>query len=256
MLSLTRGILAFAAVAAGMYAVGCAALFAMQRSLLYYPPQGVAPDDVTLTLTGTGERILVSVRVNPGTRAVIYFGGNGEDVSRSMATLERAFPAESIYALHYRGYNGSGGSPSEKAIVADAVALFDRVHSTRPNIIMIGRSLGSGVAVQVASLRPVERLVLVTPYDSIQEMAARRFPYFPIRWLLLDKYESWRYAPRVTAPTQLLAAQYDEVIPWSSTDALYRHLPHGLATLTVVPDAGHNTISDVSEYPSLLRGTP
>src|ERR1035441_3098913 len=78
----------------------------------------------------------------------------------------------------------------------------------------------------------------------------------PRRWLLLDKFESWRYAPQVTAPTLLLAAEYDDIIPSASTRLLYAHLPKLLATLIVVQDAGHNTISDTSEYVGLLRGTP
>jgi pimeloyl-ACP methyl ester carboxylesterase len=77
-----------------------------------------------------------------------------------------------------------------------------------------------------------------------------------VRWLLLDKFESWRYAPQVTAPTLLLAAEYDDIIPSASTRLLYEHLPKSLATLIVVPDAGHNTISDTSEYVGLLRGSP
>lgn len=84
--------------------------------------------------------------------------------------------------------------PSEVALVADALALFDRVYAEHPHVVVGGRSLGSGVAVHVASLRPVARLVLVTPYDSLYGIAARQFPYVPVRWLLWDTFESWRYA--------------------------------------------------------------
>jgi pimeloyl-ACP methyl ester carboxylesterase len=252
-----RGILILTAIAAVMYAGCCAVLFAMQRSMIYYPQRGFAAhDDATFALAIDGARVLVSTRANPGPNAVIYFGGNGEDVSQSIPTLQRAFPDSSLFALHYRGYNGSTGAPSENVLIADALVLFDRVHTNHPRVVMIGRSLGSGVAIHVASVRPVERLILVTPYDSLQEIAARRFPLFPVRWLLLDKFESWRYAPLVSAPTLLLAAQYDEVIPRASTEHLYKCLPKHLATLSIIPDAAHNTISDTTEYISLLRGTP
>jgi uncharacterized protein len=249
--------LIFLAVAALMYVVACAALFAMQRSLIYYPQHGLPPhDDSTLALAVDGIRVLVSTRANSGPNAVIYFGGNGETVSESIPTLQRAFPDSALFALHYRGYNGSTGAPSEAALIADALALFDQVHKDHSPIVLIGRSLGSGVAIHVASLRPVARLVLVTPYDSLQDLAAQRFPFFPIRWLLLDKFESWRYAPHITAPTLLLAAQFDEVIPRASTELLYQHIPKGLASLIVVPDAAHNTISDTTEYVSLLSKPP
>jgi pimeloyl-ACP methyl ester carboxylesterase len=72
----------------------------------------------------------------------------------------------------------------------------------------------------------------------------------------LDKFESWRYAAHVSAPTLVLAAEYDEVIPRANTEFLYNRLPRSLTTLIVVPDAGHNTISDTTEYTELLRGTP
>jgi uncharacterized protein len=257
MLAIARGILIFTAIAALMYVVACAALFAMQRSLIYYPQRNFSGRaDTTFVLPVDGARVLVSTRADSGPNAVVYFGGNGEDVSQSIPTLQRAFPDCALFALHYRGYNGSTGAPSEAALVADALVLFDRVHEDHPHIVMIGRSLGSGVAIHVASVREVARLILVTPFDSLQEIAAQRFPLFPVRWLLLDKFESWRYAPNITAPTLLLAAQFDEVIPRASTDLLYKHLPKHLATLIVIPDAAHNTISDTAEYIPLLRGTP
>jgi pimeloyl-ACP methyl ester carboxylesterase len=121
--------------------------------------------DTTLPLIVEGARLVVSSRTEPGQNAVIYFGGNAEDVSESIPTLQRAFPDTSLFALHYRGYNGSTGSPSETALIADALLLFDRVRVTYPHIVMIGRSLGSGVAIHVASMRPVERLVRV-PMDD------------------------------------------------------------------------------------------
>ena len=87
-------------------------------------------------------------------------------------------------------------------------------------VVVIGRSLGSGVAVQVASARPVARLILVTPYDSLEEIAAMNYPVFPVRWMMLDRFDSGRHAAKVTAPTLLIAAERDEVIPRASTDRL------------------------------------
>jgi pimeloyl-ACP methyl ester carboxylesterase len=107
----------------------------------------------------------------------------------------------------------------------------------------VGRSLGSGVAVWLASRRPPSRLILVTPFSSLQEIAAGQFTYFPVTWLMLDKYESWRYAPQITAPTLILQAENDEVIPGASTRALAAHFRKGLVTYQVVPGVGHNTLS-------------
>lgn len=243
------------ALAALIYAALCLVLFLAQRSFIYYP-QPQSPGHATLTLEVDQARVVVNTRLLPGSDAVIYFGGNAEDVAYSLSALAEAFPKRSLYALNYRGYGGSTGTPSETALVADARVLFDHVHADHPNITLIGRSLGSGVAIHIASERPVERLVLVTPYDSLVTIAASQFRYFPLRWLMLDKFESWRYAPKVTAPTQLIAAQNDEVIPLSSTEALLKRLPPSLARLTIIPAVGHNTISGSPQYVPLLRGTP
>ena len=122
-----------------------------------------------------------------------------------------------------------------------------------PNIIVMGRSLGSGMAVRLASRRPVARLILATPFESLSGLAAAQFPYFPVRWLLMDKYESGRYAPSVTAATLIIVAERDEVIPRWSTEQLYARFPKGAATITVIPGGGHNTLSESPLYLEALR---
>lgn len=246
-----------AAVVALVYLGLCGALFLFQRNLIYFPqPGSPISGATTLTLPSDQGQVLVTARQHGGPHALLYFGGNAEDVSHNFPSLSAAFPDYALYLLHYRGYGGSSGKPSEAALFADALALYDKVRPEHQNIIVVGRSLGSGVAVHLASLRPVARLVLVTPYDSLQELAAQQFPYFPVRWLLLDKYESWKYAQQVTAPTLVIAAENDEVIPRASTEALYWRFRSGVASLKVVAGAGHNTISESSEYMPLLRGVP
>ncbi len=254
---MSRTLLTFAVVAALAYLGCCALLFAFQRSLIYFPQPPSAVDGASkFTLPTDGAQVLVTARQRNGPDAVIYFGGNAEDVNFSLPSLSSAFPAHAIYLPHYRGYGGSPGKPSETALVTDALALFDKVRTEHPNIVIIGRSLGSGVAVQVASLRRAEKLVLVTPYNSLQELAASQFPFFPVRWLLLDKFESWRYAAQVTSPTLIIAAEHDEVIPRTSTETLHAHFRIGVSTLRIVAGAGHNTVSESKEYVSLLRGMP
>jgi pimeloyl-ACP methyl ester carboxylesterase len=248
----TMSIILFLGLAA--YAAACLALFLLQRSFIYFPPAQAAiqaPDISTMTVPGAV--IKVSERPRPGNKAIIYLGGNGEDVSASLPLLDAAFPDHALYLLHYRGYTGSTGKPTEQALVADTLLLFDRVAASQAEVVLIGRSLGSGVALQVASLRPVHKLVLVTPYDSIAELAARQFPYFPVRWLLQDKYESWRYAPRVRAPTLVLAAEHDEVIPAWSTARLLSRFGRGVAIQKVIRGAGHNSISDGAAYLAVLE---
>ena len=243
------------ATATFIYLGVCGALFWFQRSLIYIPqPRSNASTATMLTLPVDGAEVVVTVRPHSGADALIYFGGNAENVSYSLPSFSTAFPDHALYLLHYRGYGGSSGKPSEAALFADALALFEKVRADHQNITVVGRSLGSGVAVLLASLRPIARLVLITPYDSIEELAISQFPYFPVRWLLLDKFESWKYAAKVTAPTLLIAAEHDEVIPRTSTNSLYTHFRPGVASLKVVAGASHNTIAESPEYIPLLKG--
>jgi pimeloyl-ACP methyl ester carboxylesterase len=241
-------------LALAAYAAACLALFLLQRSFLYFPPSKASVQaPVTSTLAVPGAVLNISERPRTGNRALIYLGGNGEDVSASLPLLDAAFPGHALYLLHYRGYAGSTGKPTEQALVADTLLLFDRVAATHPEVVLVGRSLGTGVALQVASLRQVHKLVLVTPYDSIADLAARQFPYFPVRWLLQDKYESGQYAPRIVAPTLVVTAEYDEVIPAWSTARLLSRFRHGVATFAVIKGAGHNSISADPAYLAALQ---
>lgn len=237
-----------------VYSVLCALLYFFQRSLIYFPqPEANSKNTNVIHVTVDNVNLNI-ITAKPGnTGAIIYFGGNAENVGLSVPELAAAFPDKAIYAMNYRGFGGSDGTPSEEGLVKDAFFLFDHIRKNHRDIIVIGRSLGSGIAVQLASKRQVHRLILVTPYDSIQNIAAGRFPAFPVRWLLKDKFESWRYAPKISAPTTVIAAEFDEVIPLKNTRNLLDSFPQGIATLIVVHNTGHNSISGNREYINALR---
>lgn len=237
------------------YAGLCAALFAFQRSLIYFPqPRADNGPASSITLALTTEKIVVSVRPHPGPKALIYLGGNAEDVAASLPLLSAAFPEHAIYLLHYRGYGGSSGKATEQALHADAEALFDHVQRQHPELTVVGRSLGSGVAIRLATRRPLQRLVLITPYNSLQEIAAAQYPWIPVRWLLSDTFESWRHAPAVTVPTLVLLAEHDQLIPHASTERLLAHFKPGIARRVVIAQSDHNSILDRVDYQQLLRG--
>lgn len=241
------------AIAALAYAGVCIAMFIFQRSLIYYPqPRGVDTPDSKMTLKVDGAELVVSVRPLAGGKAIVYFGGNAEDVSQNLHSFSRNFPDHALYLLHYRGYGGSTGTPTEQANHADAASLFEIVRAQHTDITVIGRSLGSGVAVRLASERPVSRLILITPYDSIEEIAASHYPYLPVRFLLRDRYESGKYAPNIKVPTILLAAENDEVIPRTSTEKLFGRFGKGVASLKTIAGAGHNDLETKSEYFEIL----
>ncbi len=252
-----RPVLTIAAIVALLYLGGCLLLFAFQRSLLFMPhPASSLPRGASaFAFDSGGVKLRVTSRELRTQAAVLYFGGNAEDVHLSFPDLENAFPDRTLFLMHYRGYGGSAGEPSEKGLVADGLALFDRVQADHSEVTVIGRSLGSGVAVQIAAARPVSRLVLVTPYYSLAEIGAKHYPIFPVRLLMRDPFDSWRYAARVTTPTLLLAAERDEIVPPASTRALLATFRPGVATLRMIEGVGHNTIQESPHYVVALAGS-
>lgn len=177
--------------------------------------------------------------------AVIYFGGRSEEVSWLVRDSGRLFPGMAVLAVNYRGYGNSDGEPAEQLMVDDGRLLFDwlaeRHHVDARRVAVVGRSLGSGVAVQVAMERPVHSLVLITPYDSILAIAKRRFRAVPVEYVLRHRFESVKYAPSLTAPTYVLRAASDDVVPHSHTDVLVSKLGK-LHLDEIIPDSDHMNI--------------
>lgn len=251
---MTRTVLILLAGVLLLYAAACLLLYLFQRSLLYFPqPARVAAPALVLSVPGA--ELQVSVRAHSGLRAVLYFGGNAEDVSSSLAELAATFPVHAVYSMHYRGYGRSTGKPTEAALHADAMALFDHVASDRTEITVIGRSLGSGVAIRLAAGRPVSRLVLVAPYDSVAAVAAQQFVLFPVHWLIRDRFDSASVAPTIRAPTTVIVAERDEVIRRERSDALVARFAPGVAQVVVIPGAGHNTLDGLPAFDAAMAGS-
>jgi hypothetical protein len=177
--------------------------------------------------------------------AVVYFGGRSEEVSWVVRDAGKLFPNMAVLAVNYRGYGESHGDPAEIRMVEDGCMLFDwmaaRAHVDARRIAVVGRSLGSGVAVQVAKERPVHSVVLITPYDSILAIAKRKFRVMPIEYMLRHRFESIKYAPALKAPTYVLRAASDDVVPHSHTDQLVAKLVQ-LCGDDIVPESDHMNI--------------
>jgi uncharacterized protein len=241
------------AVVLCLYGLACLYLYLNQRHLIYMPQSsrqvGQAPDFVL----SRNAAVLRGWVINSGqTKALLYFGGNAERIEDLREDFSRWFPGRTIYLLPYRGYGGSSGEPSESALIDDAVALYDEAARHHKGIAVIGRSLGSGVAVQLAARRPLERLVLVTPFDSLQRVAQDAYPFAPVSLLLKDRYESWRVAAQVHCPVLVLRAADDQVIGPART----AHLVASFATPPVelvIAGVGHNTIQDDPAYQHALN---
>lgn len=242
-------------ISALLYIAACTFLFIMQRSLLYLPtPESRSIEATSILVENGGETIKIWTRPAESTDAVIYFGGNAENVSMALGSFAKALPKQNLYFVNYRGYSGSTGSPSEEALFSDALAVYDRVSQKHASISVIGRSLGTGVAVYLASVRNVDRLVLITPFDSIENVAKKQFPIFPISLLLKDKFDSVSRVPNVKAKTLVIIAENDEVIPRQNSDALIAQFPADQVIVKVIGRATHNSIGYSPEYFDLIGG--
>jgi uncharacterized protein len=225
-----------------LYLIMCLGLYMGQRSLIYHPVRAQSNQFPRLTLQSDGTTVSYSVKKTNADRAVIYFGGNAEDTSLTMAELSDLFLNEAVYAMHYRGFADSSGRPSESALHADAQALYDKVASQHSQVIIIGRSLGSGVATQLASRNIASHLILVTPFDSLAKVAAGKFPFMPVNWLIHDRFDSWKIAAKIEAPVLVLAAAQDELIPLESTKRLVENFKKGVCRFEIVDPANHNSL--------------
>ena len=228
---------------AGVLALAC--VQCSVRSLVYLPPQ---PKDKTAylekraawephrrTFHHNGAKLSGWLIEKKGQPLLVYYGGNAMDISMMLPYLDR-FPHAKLL-VNYRGYGLSTGSPTEQDIMGDSLAILDSVLKetgrTPDDVILVGQSLGSGVATQVASVRHVKKLVLLVPFDSLLETARGLFPYLPVRLLLPDHFRSDLAAPKVACPVSILAAGADEV---------RRTTPNGFGT--------------VSPYRSVTRNSP
>ena len=234
---------------AGAWLLVCILLFASQRSFIYYPvPESKPAGAQSIRLQSGDAELKVWVVPRAGPRAILYFGGNGEDVAYNLAGFTWAFPEHSLYLVNYRGYGGSSGAPTEAGLQADALVAFDYLRKRHAEISVVGRSLGSGVATYVASMRAIHRLVLVTPFDSLVDVARGQMRFFPVRLLLRDRFESAARAPTIRIPTLLVVAGDDRVIARERSEALAAAFTAAPVRTVLIEGAGHNDIDARPQY--------
>lgn len=229
---------------------------------LYYPGHAARlPADGTTYALRRGRVTLRGWTVGDGPDALVWFGGNAEDVGARRERLAAAAPGRTSYLLAYRGYGASDGLPSERALVDDGVALVREVAGRHGRVAVVGRSLGSGVAVQVAARLAadpatrdlVDAVVLLTPFDSVRSMVRHHARGVPLDLLLGDAFRSDRHVGAIVAPVTVVSAGRDVVVPPALTARLVRRLPPG-ASVVDLPERDHaDVISDDRWWDVLAR---
>ena len=252
---------------AGAYLLVLGVVWVVQDRLLFYPqpatgdarpPAGWRVEPVhhrAADGTVLEGALLLPPRERPP--VVLYYGGNAEEALAFAPDVDDIYGQRAVLLMNYRGYGHSGGTPSERAIVRDALELYDWI-AKRPDldtdhIALHGRSLGSGVAVQVAAARPACRVVLTSPYDSVADVASRIYPWLPVKWLARHPFDSAARAPQVRIPSQIFIAGNDTLIPPSHSERL-ASLWGAPVERVHLAGRGHDDVMLDPRYATALRG--
>jgi len=185
---------------------------------------------------------------------VLGFAGNAWNSAHAAAYLHQIYPAAHVVAFHYRGYAPSTGSPSAQALLEDAPLVFDAaVEQVGPErTLVVGFSIGSGVAASLARSRSFDGLVLVTPFDSLKAVASGHYPWLPVGALFREELNTIQALRNSKVPTAVIAAERDTLIPRRRTDALRRGTPNLVYDRTI-RGTGHNDLYHSPEFHQAMR---
>jgi esterase/lipase len=228
-------------------------LYIYQRDFLYFPTPDISTPYAEMTLQNEGASINVIVLNEGYENAILYFGGNAESMAQSSDYIAQQFPTFTVYLMDYRGYGGSTGEPTEKGLYSDALKLYDAIKPKHNRISIGGRSLGSGIATYVAAHREVSKLALITPFDSIVNVANGRYPIYPVSFLLHDKYDSASRTKGIKAKILIVIAQNDKIITRERTQQLIDAFDPARLEVMIIENRGHIDISSDAKYYKIMQ---
>lgn len=228
-------------------AIALAAPAMFQDRLIYYPARAQAAEMASAGLVAwpaRGDfRGLVAEPEGPARGTVLVFHGNaGHAGHRGYYAAALSRLGLRVILAEYPAYGPRDGALGERSLVEDAeqtLALAHRLHG--PPLLLIGESLGAGVAAAAAARQRdhVAALMLITPWDTLEHVAAYHYPWLPVSWLLRDRYDSAAHLASIGRPVLVVVAERDRVVPARFGTALYESLP-GPKRLEVVRGADHN----------------
>lgn len=244
-----------AIILAAGYLAGLVLLFLRQREMVFPIPTaertapaaaGFPEAEEHVLAASDGEKVIVwHVPARPGRPVILYFHGNGDFLAGLVGRF-KAMTADGtgLVALSYRGYAGSSGAPSEDGLLRDAAAAysFATARYEPQRIVAWGFSLGTGVAVAIASEGEVGKLVLEAPYTSIADVVAPRYWFAPVRLLMRDPFHSDRRIARVTAPLLIMHGTNDPVIAFAFGERLFA-LAREPKRFVRIPGGGHDDLA-------------
>lgn len=257
---------AAAVLIAFLILLGSGVIFSELQTRAIFPTHAVGkagplpPGSQRLEATSADGRKLHGVHIPPlrpqrGSKLLILgFGGNawnGEDVA---SYLHELYPAADIVTFHYRGYAPSQGSPSAAGLIADAPLVYDAaVEYVRPErTVAVGFSIGTGVSASLAGRRPIDGLILVTPFDSLKAVAQSMYGWLPVGPFFEHEMDAAAFLKGSKVPVAIIGAERDEIIPSDRTQAL-RPQVGNLVFDRSIRGAGHNDIYHRSDFHQAMR---
>ena len=242
------------------YAALIGGLYLFQRQLLYLPDRN-RPELLGLEQLGVRETMLSTedglsllswyLQGHPGRPVIAYFHGNGGHIGyRTERLLRFAREGYGVLMAEYRGYGANPGTPTEAGFYMDgraALAFLDGERVAQNRLVLYGESLGSGVAVMLATEHEIAGLILEAPFTSVAEVAQCHFPYVPASRMVTDRFDSLLRVGRVKAPILVLHGERDRVVPVRYGRALLEAAPEPKEGW-FAPEAGHE---DLARYGSL-----
>jgi pimeloyl-ACP methyl ester carboxylesterase len=218
-------------------------------------PGPLPPGATRVSIPAPGKNMLHGVHIAPVSALsrervlILGFGGNAWNAQDAACYLHKVYPTADIVAFHYRGYRPSTGSPSAEALLEDAPLVYDFASTLMDadRTIAVGFSIGSGVAAGLARVRPVDGLILVTPFDSLKALASDLVPYLPVATLFRHDVNAADDLKQSKIPTAIIAAARDEIVPKRRTDGLRKAIGKLVFDRTIA-GAGHNDIYARSEF--------
>jgi uncharacterized protein len=239
-------------------------LYTLQSRLIFYP--GLLPSDFrfkpdsgaeeTMLKTSDAESISALFFRNRSKDVILYFHGNAGDLSGWQFVAEDFTSlGYNFMIIDYRGYGKSSGKLSEEGLYLDAQAAYDYLIAqgfAPENILIYGRSIGSGIAVDLASSQPCKGLILESPFSSLARLANEKFPFFFPSLYLRYRFDNLGKINDVRCPVIFLHGSDDTLIPASHSESLFRRFT-GKKELVIVDKGSHNDLHTFKQYEDFLQ---
>lgn len=249
------GVAVYGAAVGGLYFMQDSMIFPRQAAEM--PKYPVPESAERLILHSKEGDELVGHLVRPLGRSrglLIGFSGNAWNAQDCLTFIVNRVKDWDVAVFHYRGYGPSQGAPSEAALFADALLIHDHLsEALQPEkTIGLGFSLGSGVVSFLAAERQLAGQLLFTPFDSILDIAKKRYRFAPVGSLLKHPFQSTKYQSRTRVPAAVVLASDDKVVPRPHSEKLIERLSN-VVFLETISNSSHGGIYDMEEVDDVLR---